>query len=384
MLDFILGLTLYEQIIFGVLIVTLFYSIFVWLGFSIVATHRHHARLKPDEPQPSVSVIVIVSESTKWFVEDGLEKLLEQEYAGDWEVVVVNDWGGTEVTNNLEILSKRYCNLRFTELKKDPKFPHSRKIPLMLGIKAANYENLLFSDPSVAPKSNKWLKLMSRGFIGGRIVVGYSGFTQGTSGYIRSSRMMTSIRFLSAAVGGNGYRGIYNNFGYTKRLFFSTRGFTHLRLSTGEDDLFVQHASKGGDISVILNPYCSCEQYPQGGLKWWWNEQRYQTYSFKYYPKKVKFRIFMELFMKLLFFCSVTLSVLMATLWGGWQWGWAVGVGAFLIREWVMLRSLRRICKRVGERKLTLSFMLYDLVNPVTECLLAISRRLKVNKELWK
>ncbi len=384
MLEFIQSLSLLEQITYGTLLLTLLYQIVVWLGFSAIATHRHHSRLKKGDPLPAISIVVVVTESSKWFIEDGLNELLTQDYDGEWEVVVVNDWGGVEVTNELELMAATNSRLRFTELKKNPKFPHSRKIPLMLGIKAANYPNLLFSDPTVSPRSNKWLKIMSGGFIGSSAVIGYTGFRPGTSGFIRSSRLMSSIRYLNAAVAESPYRGIYNNMGYTKDFFFSSKGFTHLRLATGEDDLFLQRASKGQDVSVILNPLCTAEQYPSGGLWWWWNEQRYRTFSYKYYPASVRIKIFVELLTKALFFAAVALCIISSLAWDGWQWGYIVGGVAWLLRTFVMMRTLGRICKRLGEKRLALPFMLYDLLNPITETLLSISRRVKVNQELWK
>ncbi len=395
MLDFWASLSLLEQVLYGVLLFSFLYQLLVWFGYGCISGHRHHSRAREGSPLPSVSVIVLVSDSHMWYLQPGggLHSLLGQEYAGDWEVVVVNDCGGVELTEELTILSAVYPRLRYTELKKDQKFGHTRKMPLMVGIKSAKYPNLLFTDPVAEVRGSGWLNLMARGFIGGDIVLGYTGFCLSTNNFIRCSRLMSSIRSLSSAISGRPYKGIYSNMGYTSGAFFDARGFTHLNLATGDDDLFVQEISKSHSCSVILNPRCTLEQYPVGGLRWWWWEQRYRTYSHKHYPFSVKFRSFMDMFSKLLFFVSCVWLfcfsvgrslVLRECMDFGSDWwdvlllhpGWVVGLCFWLLREFIVLGTVRGICRRLGEKGLVCGFMFYDLLNPFSEFILWASRRL--------
>ncbi len=384
MVDFFYALSLIEQITFGVILLTLLYQVILWMGFSVIATHRHHSRLAKDETPPPISVIVIVGEESQWYIDNELEKLLTQQYDALWEVVVVNDCGGVEVSSALDDMKARYDKLQYTELRKDPKFPHSRKVPLFIGVKKAKYENLLFADINASVRSQKWLSVMARGFVGGNVVIGYTGFDAKTNGFIRSSRLMSSMRWLRDAVNDKPYRGIYNNYGYTKTTFFGSKGFSHLRLSIGEDDLFVQKVAKRSNVSVILNPLCTVEQHPYGGVGWWWNEQRYRSYAFKFYPSRVKRSVFLELFTKTLFLLAIALTPILSFVLGGWEYMWAVGAGAFLLREWSVVWSVRRVMKRLGEKRMMFVFLIYELLNPITETILAISRRVKVNSELWK
>lgn len=384
MLEFINKLTLLEQIVYSTMLITLIYQIGVWLGFSTIATHRHNGKPSTNTPLPAISVIVIIEEGAKWYVQEELVKLLDQQYDGPWEVVVVNDCAGVELSSTLEEMTVRYPMLTHTQLRKDPKFPHSRKIPLMIGIKKSKYENLLFADPSATPRSNKWLSIMARGFIGGDGVLGYTGFTKSTNGLIRASRLMNSMRWLKSAVNYRPYRGIYNNIGYTKDAFFNSRGFTHLRLATGEDDLFIQKIARKRNISIILNPLCSMEQTPYGGVMWWWNEQRYRTFSFRFYPQSVKISVLLELLTKSILLITIALSPFIALQWGGWEYGWTIGAGALVLRELIVWWSTRRVMRRLGEKGMMLSFLLYDIINPITESILSISRRAKVNGSLWK
>lgn len=382
MLEIINELSLLELTIYSTLIFTLFYQVVLWLYYSAIAKHRHKSRTPKDAPPPAVSIIVILSENSKWFAQSGIETLLEQDYDGDWEIIMVNDCAGGELSDDLEMLCTRNPRLSYTELKKDPKFPHSRKIPLLIGMKKAKYENMLFADPVALPKSKRWIAMMVKGFKGGTIVLGYTGFVNKCNGLIRSSRLMSSVRWLSAAIHNRTYRGIYSNLGYTKSSFFESRGFTHLNLPIGEDDLYIQKIANKDNVSIILNPLCTMQQQPLGGLGWWFNDQRYRTYAFKFYPFRVKFSIFMELFTKLLFFGSVGATIYMSLNGMMWEWSWAGAAFLFIIRELVMIFSLRKVAKRLGERGILGSFLMYDLINPFTEMLLAISRRLRPSSGL--
>lgn len=367
-----------ELSLFAVAAFAFLTQVFSWLGYSLVATHRPTSRAEKGTAPPAISVVVVIEEDF-YFLEHTLPKLVEQKYAGEWEIVVVNDCGGNEIQDALQGLALSCPRLRHTTLRTDDRFKHSRKIPLLIGIKAATHPNILIADPTATPASDKWLSLMARGFLDSTIVIGYTGFEHGTNRYIRASRLMTSIRYLRAAVMGNPYRGIYNNVGYTKEVFFKSRGFSHLRLALGEDDLFIQKLAPYCPASVVISPSCSMRQTAYGGLRWWFAEQRYRSYSFKFYPFRVKFSIFFELATKFLFLVSLIFMALLPI-----EYIWIYAVSAFVLRELVVLWSARRIMMRLGERKLLLFFLLYDLISPLTETILAISRRMKVPSGVWK
>lgn len=372
--------SIYEICIFSTLLVAFLYQLFTWLSFSTVATHRHTHKLAKGEPLPSVTVVVVLGTNGLYYIErGGLQKLLVQTYNGQWEVVVVNDCAGSELTEALEVLAAVNKNLRFTEIKDDIHFKHSRKIPLLVGIKAAKYDNIIIADCNANPISDKWLSVMARGFVGGSIVIGYTGFERGSNIFIRSSRFYTSLRYLRSAVMGNPYRGIYNNIGYTKACFFGTKGYTHLRLALGEDDLFIQKAAKNFAASVMLNPHATMRQTPYGGIGWWWGDQRYHSYAFKFYPFKVRFWIFAEILFRLLFFASVILAALLP-----YPYIWAYVGGLFLLRELILVWGSRRVMKRLGEKRLLFGFIIYDIIEPFTAILLSLSRRLFKPTGVWK
>lgn len=377
---FILQFSIYEIIIFATILITFIYQVFTWLSFSAIAAHRPPGKLAKDEHLPNVTVIVVMNNSGLFFIENGgLSKLLEQRYDGNWEVVVVNDCAGMELTERLEMIALTYDNLRFTELKDDLLFKHSRKIPLLVGIKAAKYDNIMVADTTACPSSDKWLSIMARGFVGGSIVIGYTGFEAKTNVLIRASRFYTSLRYLRSAIMGVAYRGIYNNIGYTKECFFSSRGYTHLRLALGEDDLFIQKVARKRPVSVMLNPHATMRQIPYGGIGWWWSDQRYHSYAFKFYPFRVRFWIFIEMLFRALFFGAIALMAILP-----YPYIWAYAAGAFILRESIVMWSARRVMRRNGEKGLLFWFLFYDIIEPILASILAISRRAIKPNGVWK
>ena len=381
MKEFFASYPLYQIVILLLLIVSALTQLIYWMRYTCVATHRHSWREREGASLQPVSVIVVVADDPD-YVAEHLPKLLTQNHP-KYEVVVVDDGSETDLTDELLAMQACYPHLRFTTIKADPVFRHSKKLALTVGIKAAKYENLIFTDSDAIPTSDKWLSIMAHGFNGGQLVIGYTGVERKpglANRLIRSQRLSSAIRYLNAAVRGNVYRGIYNNIGYTKKLFFGNKGYTHLRMTLGEDDLFVQKVAPvcARRTSVILNPAATVRQFQWGGLKEWHAEQRYRTAAFDLYPRRVRFSVFGELLSRsLLAICAVWLIVLLPPVF------WIVAVSLFVLRELVMILSVRMIARRVGERGLLWAYLLYDLYAPVAELFLWISRKLRPSQRLW-
>lgn len=381
MKEFIASYPAYQILITALLIVCAAVQIVYWMRYSRVATHRHSLREPEGATTPPVSVVVVVADDPEYITEH-LPKLLTQNHP-EYEVIVVDDGSETDMTDELLAMQALYPHLRFTTIKADPVFRHSRKLALTVGIKAAKHDNIVFTDSDAAPTSEKWLSVMARGFNGGQLVIGYTGIERkpGIANKImRCQRLTSSIRYLNAAVRGHVYRGIYNNIGYTKRLFFGNKGYTHLRMTLGEDDLFVQKVAPvcSRRTSVMLNPSATVRQFQWGGLKWWRAERRYRSAAFDLYPLNVRVSVFAELLTRaLLVLGTVALAVLLPPVL------WIVAVGLWFLRELTMTITVRAIARRVGERRLMWAYLAHDLLAPARELFLWIGRKLRPSKRLW-
>ena len=92
-----------------------------------------------------------------------LPLILEQDHP-DFEVIVVNDcsWDNTE--NVIAAFAESHPRLRKTTIKEDAYYKHGKKFAMLVGIKAAKHEHLVFTDADCFPSGKGWLRAMAQGF----------------------------------------------------------------------------------------------------------------------------------------------------------------------------------------------------------------------------
>jgi biofilm PGA synthesis N-glycosyltransferase PgaC len=243
----------------------LFYSFLfcfvVQLGFLLIQQRRLAFYKLPDpefnDVNTPVSVIISARNEADNLIKY-LPAILEQDYP-QFEVVVVNDCSVDNSHHILKDLSANYPHLKMVTVIEHPRFKTGKKFALTMGIKAAAYEHLLFTDADCEPASANWIARMAANFNGGvEIVLGYSPYIK-ESGFInaftRYETLKTGINYLSAALGHNAYMGIGRNLAYTKSLFFRCKGFaSHLHILAGDDDLFVNRNATPTNTVIEIHP----------------------------------------------------------------------------------------------------------------------------------
>ena len=142
----------------GLFLITLIIQLYFILNI-----HRRLAFFKStkSEEQINIPISVIISarnESDNLY--KNLPKILEQKYSL-FEVIVVNHQSIDNSKEILEAFSKQYKNLKVVELAKTKHISTGKKLPLTIGIKAAQYEHLIFTDADCEPNSHQWIKNMA-------------------------------------------------------------------------------------------------------------------------------------------------------------------------------------------------------------------------------
>lgn len=369
-------------ILIGTLLILFFIQLYYYLGiYGGLPRFRNNRGISPDTVPPPVSIVVVVRENAYYFIENTLPLLLTQQYH-QFEVVVVDCSYDDEISLQLNEMDMQYPHLKLTRINPQPNYEHSNKLALTVGIKAATYEHLLFTTIDCYPTSQRWLSIMAKGFICGDVVIGYcnleikKGFA---NRFIRCNRLATSIRYLAAAIRGHAYRGIRHNIGFTKSLYFSHRGYNYLNMNIGEDDLFIQSIVTRRNVSVIMNPHATIRETQYGGLRWWRSIRKIQTYAFRYYPLQIRFQTAFELWTRALLFIVAIVALVVLPLW--WK---LLPALVLLLRLLIVEIKIWSIGRRLGERKMAGTYILYDLVAPLSELCLALSRRLRPNKAIWR
>lgn len=216
----------------------------------------------PTDPSayPSVSVIVY-SEDDAENLEILLPQILEQDYEGQFEVIVVNDGAISSTKDVIARLERRYPNLYMTFTPLESRSLSRKKLAITLGIKAARYEVVLLTLGTSRIESKTWLKSMARHFISGKeIVIGYAtplipeDAPNPWKRLHSFDEVRTAIEYLSWAIADRPYRGNCYNLAYRRSIFFKNKGFSRtLHLKFGDDDLFINEVANADNTAVELS-----------------------------------------------------------------------------------------------------------------------------------
>lgn len=261
--------------------------------------------------------IIICAKNEDHNLPEFLPLVLSQDYP-DYEVVMVDDCSWDNTTDLLREFKKKYSHLKVITIKEDPKHYHGKKFAVMVGIKGAKHEHLLFTDADCKPLDNQWLKKMMRNFSDAtEIVLGYSKYEK-FPGFlnklIRFDTFHIALQYLSFAKAGSPYMGVGRNLAYKKSLFFTHKGFaTHYHIESGDDDLFINQAATKTNTRAEISPESFTVSRVKKDWKGWMEQKRRHLTTWKEYKSSDKIRLgiypfaqafFWILFFVLLFFCQ--------------------------------------------------------------------------------
>ena len=322
----------------------------------------------PEEELPSIS-IVITSKNESEYLAENLPKILNQDYP-NFEVIVVNSGSTDESDMVLKGLELEHKNLYDTYVPQGAEPANEKKLALTIGIKAAKYDYVVFTEPHCAPCSDQWLREYATSFAEGNdIVLGYCKFNIKKSvpmrRFVMYDNLIHCLKYLSLAIAHKPFMGIGRNMAYRKQLFFDNNGFSNiLNIEGGEDDLLINKMVKGNKTSVVI----SRESMTESSII-----NRFSTWRFlksKYMHTKQYFKGFQsslfnwESFSKyafyLLFFCAI--------LWGIFDKNYVLlGSGALLfVIRWIMqVVILNKNNKLFGSGKYYLSLLYLDFFQPI-------------------
>jgi biofilm PGA synthesis N-glycosyltransferase PgaC len=272
-------------ILIGVSGIMLFIQLYYHIGvLGKFAFYKSQPSYKSE--QEPVSIIVAARNE-----HDNLQRflpgILNQDYP-EYEVVVVNHCSWDNSQQYLEELQTRYKHLKISQLIEQEKYPTGKKFALTIGIKAAKYDVLLFTDADCEPASDQWLKLMQSRFTGNKeIVLGHSPFYKKKgllNLYARFETFITSLFYFSFALAGNAFMGVGRNMAYRKEVFFRHKGFaSHQHIMSGDDDLFVNEAATPYNVAIEFSPESFVLTEPKTTFESWARQKSRHMTTGKYY-----------------------------------------------------------------------------------------------------
>jgi len=206
------------------------------------------------EPRP-VSVIVCAHDEEE-NLRELVPLLLQQDYV-QFEVIVVEDRCNDGTYDYLLQATRESERLKMVRVTHKPEHINGKKFALTLGIKAARYDWVLLTDADCRPVSNLWIAQMTNRLVEPvKIVLGFSPYHKAPgllNTFIRFESFLTGIQFMGMALVGRPYMGVGRNLAYRKEMFLTTKGFnSHLGITGGDDDLFVNQHATGENTAVSM------------------------------------------------------------------------------------------------------------------------------------
>ena len=203
--------------------------------------------------QPPITIL-LVSNGDHVALDEHLPIFLTQEYAPGYEVIVVTEKADMETENVL----KRYSQnerLYHTFVPESSRYMSKSKLAITLGVKAANNEWIILTDPRCKPSDSHWVEAMAHRMSSDKsMVLGYVNYSEEAKPYQRFERLHTALYLLREAQQGRPYRTNSMNVAFRKSEFLDKQGFLeHLKFSIGEYDFLVNKYGRQGAVAVATD-----------------------------------------------------------------------------------------------------------------------------------
>jgi glycosyltransferase involved in cell wall biosynthesis len=338
------------------MIITVIFYIFVavaviqmlyYLSFSVFAFTKK--TLQKNEELPSVSVVICAKNEAE-NLQRFIPTILAQKYP-KFELVLIDDASSDDTLEVMQAFKEQDPRIKVVPVDHNEAFWGSKKYALTLGIKAASYEHLLFTDADCTPVSKHWIEEMSAQFnTKKQLVLGYGRLKKAPQSFTnilaRYETLITAIQYFSYAKLGSPYMGVGRNLAYTKSAFFKVNGFVkHLHIRSGDDDLFVQEVAHKNNTAICFSEAGTTESEAPKNFAAWFRQKRRHVSTAKHYAFKYQLLLgsfFMtklllfSLFGFLLFNMNWQLPVLIISLYYLIQWV-VIGFSAKKLQEFSLV-----------------------------------------------
>lgn len=357
--------------LFLVFILIFAYQLYYYLRYINVVCRNNKkekaGKLNFSQEKPPVSVIICAKDEID-NLREFLPEVLVQDYP-EYEVIVVNDGNDEETNLFLSDLKKVYPHLHTTFVPNGAKNLSTKKLAISLGIKAARYEWLLFTDADCKPDGNKWIASMARNFTENtEIVLGYGAYFKEKSLLNRLTTydtLFNALQYLGFAKCGKPYMGVGRNLAYKKQVFINQNGFAGtLNLRSGDDDLMVNKAATKENTRIETSKDSITWSRPNKSFKsWYYQKERHLSVS-SFYTDKSRLSIGLEPLMRGLFYALFIALVVWSSLTSNWILLGATGL-LFLIRWLVQTIIINKASRYFGGKFYFLSLLLFDIFLPL-------------------
>ena len=370
--SFVESFSIIEWVLYAALlilfIIQIFYSLALYRKPQTYEKRREENIVEQTE-LPGISVI-ITSKNSSFELEKNLPYFLTQDYP-KYEVIVVNSGSTDDTDVVLKAAEHKYEKLYHTFIPAGADEINEKKLAITLGVKAAKYDIILFSESYCRPTSTNWIGEFGKEFTNGKdILLGYSRVVFiiffGLRNFIRYDNLIHHLKFLSLAIAGKPFMGIGRNMAYRKELFYKNKGLSSvLGIDGGEDDLYINRISNKNNTGVVLSKDSITETDSVDSFSTWRSIKSKYLYTKQFYKGAANFILGFETFTKQLFYLILLVSTTTALYFSNFVLlGFTVLL--FILRFIAQLIVINKNSVYFDAHKFNINLLLFELVQPLS------------------
>ncbi|MBR1932276.1 MAG: glycosyltransferase [Prevotella sp.] len=230
--------------------------------------------------RPGFSIVIPVHDNAPE-LQRNLPALLQQNYeGGSYEVIVVDESSTDDTEEVLKLLKQEYQHLYSTYIPASSHYLSRRKLSLTIGVKAAKYEWVIFTEADCIPEDDTWLATLAAHCTADTdAVCGYTGYEDDAKLFHRFECLQANCHLL-----GHPYRYEGSNLAIRKQVFMQSNGFLkNLMYLRGEYDFLVNEWER---VSVMTVPEGRMRQESPSHKQWankhlyWMETRRHLRHTF--------------------------------------------------------------------------------------------------------
>lgn len=199
--------------------------------------------------------ILITAHDNLSELERNLPMFLNQQYAADYQVIVVSQSTDVDTIDFLKRTAAQNPHLYYTYIPESSRYMSRKKLQITLGVKAAKHEWIILTEPNCRPSNDKWLQTMaSQCQDPNHLVLGYVALDEETKSVRRFDSIRKAYYVLRRAQQTYGYRSHMPNVAFRKSDFMKEQGYQgNLEYVRGEYDFLVNKYAHCGDTATELD-----------------------------------------------------------------------------------------------------------------------------------
>lgn len=356
------------SILFLSFLIQLFFYLFIYREPYVYEKKQKKISF-PTEDLPGISVI-ITSKDNSEELKKNLPYILEQDYPR-FEVIVVNSGSTDETDIVLKAAQLKYPHLYHTFVPAEADSINEKKLALTLGIKAAKYDLLLFTEEFCKPCSTQWIRSYGQEFAQGcDIVLGFNRINMPkrvpSRKFILYDNLIHHLKFLSMAILQKPFMGIGRNMAYKKEIFFANKGYSSiLNTEGGDDDLYINRIAREKErkTGVVLSRESLTETSGVDNFFVWRALKSKHLYTKQFYKGFAAHLFGWETFTRYLFYALLTGSMA----WGIITPNYPLLAGAillFIVRYWIQFMVINGNSRLFDGITYHIQLIPFDLFQP--------------------